>query len=147
MEKLRSMTEEFEILYLLVFLSAAVALILLEQARALQRQPVEIAKRWTSNIGLFLIGNVVNAVVIPIGIYAFAQHQPPGPLSRLDLPFAAQLLLTFLLLDLWRYWEHRWFHQVPLLWRLHLVHHSDTQIDAQRRNVTTHWNSCSARRS
>src|SRR5206468_13006037 len=43
--------------------------------------------------------------------------------------FAAQLLLTFLLLDLWRYWEHRLFHRVSLLWHIHLVHHSDTQID------------------
>lgn len=123
------MTEEFETLYQLVFFSVAVTLVLLERIRALQRQPVQIARRWTSNIGLFLIGSAVNAVVIPVGIYTFALHQPPGPLSRLDLPFAAQLLLTFLLLDLWRYWEHRLFHRVALLWRLHLVHHSDTQID------------------
>src|SRR5688572_22281746 len=123
------MTEEFEFLYLLVFLSAAAALVLLERVRELQRQPVQIATRWTSNIGLLLIGNVLNAVVMPIGVYAFAQHQPPGPLTRLELPFATQVLLTFLLLDLWRYWEHRLFHRIPLLWRLHLVHHSDTEID------------------
>ncbi len=42
---------------------------------------------------------------------------------------AIQILLTFLLLDLWRYWEHRLFHRAPWLWRLHLVHHSDTQLD------------------
>ena len=123
------MTEEFDSLYQLVFFLSAVALFLLERVRALQRQPVQIARRWTSNIGLFLIGSGVSTVLIPIGIYAFAQQQPPGLLSRLDLPFAAELLLTFLLLDLWRYWEHRLFHQVPLLWRLHLVHHSDTHID------------------
>jgi exosortase len=123
------MTEEFEILYQLIFFSAAVALVLLEQVRVLQRDRVQIARRWTSNIGLYLIGSGVTAVLIPIGIYGFALQQPPGPISRLDLPFAAQLLLTFLLLDLWRYWEHRLFHRVPLLWRLHLVHHSDTQID------------------
>ena len=55
------MTEEFEILYQLVFFSAAVALVLLERVRALQRQPVQIARRWTSNIGLFLIGSGVTA--------------------------------------------------------------------------------------
>lgn len=123
------MTEEFEILYQLVFFSAAIVLVLLERIRALQRQPVQTARRWTSNIGLYLIGSAVTAVVIPFGIFTFAQHQPPGLLSRLDLPFAAQLILTFLLLDLWLYWEHRLYHRVPLLWRLHLVHHSDTQID------------------
>jgi exosortase len=50
-------------------------------------------------------------------------------LSRLELPSAVELLLTFLVLDLWRYWEHRFFHRMPWLWRMHLVHHSDTQID------------------
>lgn len=123
------MTEPFEILYQLAFVATAVALVLLERVRALQRQPVRIARRWTSNIGLFVIGSVVNTLVLPVGIYAFAQHQAPGLLSRLGLPFAVDLVLTFLLLDLWRYWEHRLFHRVPWLWRVHLVHHSDTQID------------------
>jgi exosortase len=123
------MTEEFEILYQLVFFATAVALVLLERVRALQRQPVRIARRWTSNISLFVIGSVVNTLVLPIGIYAFAQHQAPGVLSRLGLPFAIELLLAFLLLDLWRYWEHRLLHRIPWLWRAHLVHHSDTQVD------------------
>lgn len=123
------MAEKFEFLYQLVFFSAVVLLVLLEWVGTFQRQPVQIAKRWTSNIGLFLIGGIVTGLVIPVGIYAFALDQPPGVMARLELPFAAQLLLTFLLLDLWRYWEHRLFHWVPLLWRLHLVHHSDTHID------------------
>jgi sterol desaturase/sphingolipid hydroxylase (fatty acid hydroxylase superfamily) len=32
-------------------------------------------------------------------------------------------------LDLWRYFEHRAIHAVPLLWRLHLTHHSDIETD------------------
>jgi exosortase len=123
------MTQEFEILYQLVFLGTAVSLVLLERVRTLQRQRVQIARRWTSNIGLFVIGSVVDTLVLPIGIYAFALHQAPGPVSRMGLPFAVELLLTFLVLDLWRYWEHRFFHRIPWLWRVHLVHHSDTQID------------------
>ncbi|MEO8565942.1 MAG: archaeosortase/exosortase family protein [Betaproteobacteria bacterium] len=123
------MTQEFEILYQLVFLGTAVPLVLLERVHALQRQRVQIARRWTSNIGLFIIGSVVDTLVLPIGIYAFAQHLAPGLLSRMGLPFAVELLLTFLVLDLWRYWEHRLFHRIPWLWRVHLVHHSDTQID------------------
>jgi sterol desaturase/sphingolipid hydroxylase (fatty acid hydroxylase superfamily) len=123
------MTQEFEILYQLVFLGTAVSLVLLERVRTLQRQQVQIARRWTSNIGLFIIGSVVNTLVLPVGIYAFALHQATGFVSRLGLSFAAELLLTFLVLDLWRYWEHRFFHRIPWLWRMHLVHHSDTQID------------------
>lgn len=123
------MAEQFEIQYQLVFFSTLGALVLLERVRAFQREPVQLARRWTTNIGLFLIGSVITSLVIPIGVYSFAQNQPPGLLARLGLPFVAQLLLTFLLLDVWRYWEHRLFHRVPVLWRLHLVHHSDTQMD------------------
>jgi len=85
------MTEEFETLYQLVFFTAAVALVLMERVRAWQRQPVRMARRWTSNIGLFLIGTVVTAVIIPVGIYAFAQRQPPGLMSELALPFAGSI--------------------------------------------------------
>src|ERR1700682_3385216 len=105
------MNEAFESLYQLVFFSCAIALVVLERFRALQYQPVAIARRWISNVGLFLIGGVVSAILLPIGIYAFAEHQPPGVLAQLGLPFFAQLVLTFLLLDFLRYWEHRWFHR------------------------------------
>jgi exosortase len=123
------MPADFERLYPLVFFSTALALIALEQVGALRRQPVSVATRWTSNIGLYLIGGVVATVALPIGIYAFARDRPPGLVSSLEWPFVAQAALTFLLLDLWKYWEHRAFHRFGLLWRLHLVHHSDTAID------------------
>ncbi|MDP5207049.1 sterol desaturase family protein, partial [Alishewanella sp. SMS9] len=28
------------------------------------------------------------------------------------------------------YWQHRLFHRIPLLWRLHQVHHADPHIDS-----------------
>ncbi len=123
------MANDFETLYQFVFFASVVILLFLERPRALQREPVRIARRWPSNGALFLMGSVVSAVVVPIGFVALAAQQPPGPMSRLGVPSAVQLVITFLVLDLWRYWEHRLFHSVPLLWRFHLVHHSDTQID------------------
>ena len=123
------MTEPFETLYPLVFIAAALAFGVLERVRTLQRDPVRMALRWPSNIGLFIIGGVLATTIVPIGIYGFALARPPGPISNSGLPFAAQVLLTFVLLDFWRYWEHRVYHRVPLLWRLHLVHHSDTHVD------------------
>jgi len=52
-----------------------------------------------------------------------------GWVHELQLPIAVETLLVFLIFDFWRYWEHRVFHEVPLLWRVHLVHHSDTYVD------------------
>ena len=39
-------------------------------------------------------------------------------------PFAAQIVLMVLAVDLLRYWLHRACHHVTPLWRLHEVHHS-----------------------
>jgi sterol desaturase/sphingolipid hydroxylase (fatty acid hydroxylase superfamily) len=36
----------------------------------------------------------------------------------------------FILLDLLIYWQHVVFHKVPVLWRLHRMHHADTELDA-----------------
>jgi sterol desaturase/sphingolipid hydroxylase (fatty acid hydroxylase superfamily) len=45
------------------------------------------------------------------------------------LPFALELLLIILVADLVQYWTHRAYHEVPLLWRLHAVHHSTKSLD------------------
>ena len=37
--------------------------------------------------------------------------------------------VALLALDVARYGEHALLHRVPLLWRLHRVHHSDPQYD------------------
>ena len=51
------------------------------------------------------------------------------PTSIYRILTSLMVALTFVALDFWRYWEHRAFHRVALLWRLHLVHHSDTHVD------------------
>ena len=45
------------------------------------------------------------------------------------LPFWAALPLCILVADLAQYWTHRAYHEVPLLWRLHAVHHSTQHMD------------------
>lgn len=53
-----------------------------------------------------------------------------GLLSRFDLPWWISLPITAVCLELAGYWFHRASHTVPWLWRVHLVHHSDTEVDA-----------------
>jgi len=43
-------------------------------------------------------------------------------------PLAAQLLLSWVLVELFAYWPHRWLHEVPWLWRLHATHHSPERL-------------------
>ena len=52
-----------------------------------------------------------------------------------DLPLAVQMIVGLLLLDLVGAWlAHFVEHKTPLLWRLHLVHHSDTHVDTTSAN-------------
>ncbi|MCG6871683.1 MAG: sterol desaturase family protein, partial [Gammaproteobacteria bacterium] len=50
-------------------------------------------------------------------------------LRQFDLGFAVNLLLAVLVFEFINYWFHRALHAYPWLWRIHAVHHSDTELD------------------
>jgi sterol desaturase/sphingolipid hydroxylase (fatty acid hydroxylase superfamily) len=60
----------------------------------------------------------------------FAAVQDMGLLHWLSLPNWKTVLITLLVLDFTVYVQHILFHAVPLLWRLHRVHHADLGVDA-----------------
>ncbi|HEX7027321.1 MAG TPA: sterol desaturase family protein, partial [Gammaproteobacteria bacterium] len=64
-----------------------------------------------------------------VGIALFAQEHGLGLLHHAPLPAMADIVLTVIALDLIIYWQHRLFHKIPLLWRLHKVHHADLELD------------------
>jgi sterol desaturase/sphingolipid hydroxylase (fatty acid hydroxylase superfamily) len=51
-------------------------------------------------------------------------------LSNLDVPRPISFVLSFLFLDFVYYTQHVFHHKVPVLWRLHRLHHSDRQVDS-----------------
>ncbi len=46
-----------------------------------------------------------------------------------DLPWWVEAMIAFFLLDYGNYLWHILNHKIPLLWRFHLVHHSDHDLD------------------
>lgn len=50
-------------------------------------------------------------------------------LASEEVGFAGSFAITLLASELLSYWMHRVFHAVPWLWRVHAVHHSDTETD------------------
>lgn len=46
----------------------------------------------------------------------------------MNLPFAVQLIILIVLVDLIWYVCHRAFHTVPMLWKLHGLHHNSEQL-------------------
>jgi exosortase len=121
--------EALKALYLPVLLGTASVLLALEWLSTWQRRPHAVSRRWSTNLGLYALVWTVSWLVLPAGIVAFSSAQASRVLSDPSVPPWAGIITTILLLDLYRYWEHRIFHRIPLLWHMHLVHHSDTRLD------------------
>ncbi|MDU0354620.1 sterol desaturase family protein [Paraglaciecola aquimarina] len=90
-------------------------------------------KRWSSNFFLAFCGAMTGRLLVPAGLAVvaiFADKQHFGVLNILPIPEWTAITLAVIALDCLIYWQHRVFHRVPLLWRLHRVHHADPHLDA-----------------
>lgn len=88
--------------------------------------------RWFGNIGIVFIDSLVLRLVAPagaVGISVWIQSQGWGIFHVTEWPFWLEVLLTVMALDFIVYMQHVMFHAVPILWRLHMVHHTDLDFD------------------
>ncbi|OJU34875.1 MAG: hypothetical protein BGN99_24980 [Alphaproteobacteria bacterium 65-37] len=88
--------------------------------------------RWPANLGIVALNTALVRLLLPTTAVAFAllgEQRGWGLLNNLDLPRGAAVVLAVLALDLAIYLQHVLFHAVPLLWRLHRMHHADLDID------------------
>ncbi len=88
--------------------------------------------RWLSNLGIVLLDNVLIRILFPvlvIGLAAMGQENKWGLLNNIQLPYWMSVGLGVLALDLVVYLQHLMFHAVPVIWRLHMMHHADLDID------------------
>lgn len=89
-------------------------------------------ERWPHNLGLVALNTVVVRVAAAgaaVAVALAAEAHGTGLLNAMALPYAAKFALAVVLLDLAVYLQHVLFHAVPTLWRLHRVHHADTDFD------------------
>jgi sterol desaturase/sphingolipid hydroxylase (fatty acid hydroxylase superfamily) len=98
------------------------------------RRNLSVSKplRWLNNLGLFALNSVVLRLLFPaaaVGIALSVGEMGWGLFNLLTLPFWFEVVAAVLLLDLAIYLQHILMHRVPLLWRLHRVHHADLDID------------------
>ncbi len=102
------------------------------------RAAATLPHRRARNIGLTIITIVILALAgtALLGVSAAAEFRHWGLLSYAGLPGWAGVVIGILALDVADYWRHRASHFVPILWRLHRVHHSDAAMD-----VTTSFRS------
>lgn len=97
-----------------------------------RRLAVPKLMRWMSNTGLLVLGTVALRMVFPmaaVGIAAIAKENQWGLFYGSPLAHWQTVLLSVVILDFTTYLQHRLFHAVPILWRLHKVHHADLDFD------------------
>ena len=90
------------------------------------------AVRWTANLGLVVLNTVLLRLLFPlaaVGFAAFAAERGWGLLNNLTLPEPLALLLAVVAMDFAIWLQHVMVHAVPVLWRLHQVHHADPDYD------------------
>ncbi len=115
------------------FFAGVFALVALWEVAAPKRMPtVSRLVRWTNNIGLVILNSVILRLVFPaaaVGVAAVAAEQGWGLMNYYPLPSLVAVVLAVIALDMVIYLQHVLVHAVPVLWRLHRVHHADLDYD------------------
>jgi len=114
------------------FFGILIIMFLWEIGAPRRRLTVSKMTRWIGNLGLVLIDSVIVRFILPaglVGVAFLAQQRGWGLFNQFELSDVLKIIFSVLILDLTIYLQHIMFHSAPLLWRLHMVHHSDMDID------------------
>ena len=98
------------------------------------RRALTVSKtvRWLNNLGLVFFNSFILRLIFPaaaVGMAAFASTQGWGIFNYFELPFWLVVIISVMVMDFIIYLQHVMVHAVPVLWRLHRVHHADLDFD------------------
>ena len=119
-------------LRLSAFASVLVAMAAWELIAPRRAQTQTRLRRWPGNLGILLIDAILLRIVFPgvaVGFALLVEARGWGLLALSPMPFWLEFVVALLVLDLIVYLQHVLFHAVPVLWRLHRVHHTDLDVD------------------
>jgi len=132
LQALHDTTLRSNVVYATIILAA-----LWELAAPLRPLAHSLRTRWVTNIALAAVNWLLAyglRFLVPLQAAVVAEQHGWGLMHAIGAPQLAAIALGVVLLDLYAYGVHRLSHAVPLLWRLHRVHHSDLDVDF----TTTH---------
>lgn len=88
--------------------------------------------RWPHNYFLSLLNIIMLRIVfpiLPVGIALLADKNGWGLLNFLAIPEFPAVILGVIVLDFVIYLQHAMFHSIPVFWRIHMMHHTDLDLD------------------
>ncbi|MEM8984926.1 MAG: sterol desaturase family protein [Pseudomonadota bacterium] len=115
-----------------VALSVLVVMLLLERRWPRRESRESFWRRAATNLGLVVIDSLALRLFVPVaaaGAAVIAERNGWGLLSAIALPTSVTMAVAVILMDLAIYAQHIAMHRVPVLWRLHQVHHADRTFD------------------
>ena len=124
-------------LRLTVFFVVFLVLSLVEFLFPRRALTVSKSRRWVANIGLSVTNTLLTRAVLPlagVGAALMAQDRNWGLLNLLGIPDWLSIVIFLLVFDLTIYFQHRAFHLLSPLWRLHRMHHTDLDYDVTTGN-------------
>ncbi|MFO0943825.1 MAG: sterol desaturase family protein [Pirellulales bacterium] len=106
----------------------------LERLFALRPQQPTFRFEWATDLSYFFLNSLLVQIV---GLLTMKPAMIFFNWARIEvlintmssLPLVVQAPLCILAADFTQYWVHRAFHQVPILWRFHAIHHSTEVMD------------------
>jgi sterol desaturase/sphingolipid hydroxylase (fatty acid hydroxylase superfamily) len=90
------------------------------------------ALRWTNNWLISVLNSVMLSLLFPllaVGLALLAEEKNWGLFNVHEVPALFSIPLFLILFDLAIYWQHCLYHRIPILWRLHRMHHADPDFD------------------
>lgn len=115
-----------------ILIPVFVILYLLESRFQLRKR---VQGRWKRMIINFIVSlpafALLRILFIPAMVWLAVQNQSwkVGLNYLFNAPIAIKTIISFLLLDYSNYLWHILLHKLPVLWRFHLVHHTDLDLD------------------
>ncbi len=126
------MLDNEPLIRLAVFLTVFAIMAVAEFAAPRRRRDIPRLLRWSNNFALVALDTALVRLVFPVALVSFAATADAagwGLLNLIDLPHGLAIPAALLLFDLAIYLQHVVFHAVPVLWRLHRMHHADLDFD------------------
>ena len=115
-----------------VFLGLLALMTLWERVAERRERSVPRTWRWPNNFGVAALDTLVGRIIAPtgaVGFALFAEAHGLGCFHHLGWPAWLEVVAAVVAMDLAIYLQHRVFHYVPVLWRLHRMHHADLDVD------------------
>ena len=89
--------------------------------------------RWRTHALFFATNAVVGRLLsffVVVGVAAeWADAHKFGVLNLISMPFWVEAIIAFVVLDFAVWFQHFAMHRYPALWRMHIAHHADRDLD------------------